>query len=181
MVLAEAASLEISSYGINKGVGLEKLCEHLGISLGETIVEGDSDNDREVLKRAGLAVQLKHFYLHYDNGAGEFVYAEEKVSVTEREISLCGYFVLGMHSQESASAKLFVEFVALMLRNKIYTCLSDEMERLEKKVDYMSVPVAIRELEKIEMVRQTDNMYRLDHAVFRRRKHRCVVFQTKPL
>ena len=29
----------------------------------------------------------------------------------------------------------------------------------------MTVPAAIKELEKIEMVRLTDNKYRLDHAV----------------
>jgi hypothetical protein len=29
----------------------------------------------------------------------------------------------------------------------------------------MTVPAAIRELEKIELTRQTDNIYRLDHAV----------------
>ncbi|MFI3297894.1 MAG: hypothetical protein R3Y59_09795 [bacterium] len=39
------------------------------------------------------------------------------------------------------------------------------MKKLEKKPNYMTVPAAIRELEKIEMVRQTDNVYRLDHAV----------------
>ena len=29
----------------------------------------------------------------------------------------------------------------------------------------MSVPATLKELEKIEMVRQLDNVYRLDHAV----------------
>lgn len=29
----------------------------------------------------------------------------------------------------------------------------------------MTVPAALKELEKIEMVRQLDNVYRLDHAV----------------
>jgi hypothetical protein len=29
----------------------------------------------------------------------------------------------------------------------------------------MTVPAALRELEKIEMIRQTDGNYRLDHAV----------------
>lgn len=29
----------------------------------------------------------------------------------------------------------------------------------------MTVPAAIKELEKIEMIRQADNIYRLDHAV----------------
>ena len=40
-----------------------------------------------------------------------------------------------------------------------------EMEKLDKKPNYMTVPEAIRELEKIELVRQTDGKYRMDHAV----------------
>ena len=35
----------------------------------------------------------------------------------------------------------------------------------EKKHNFMTVPAAIRELEKIEMLRQSDLSYRLDHAV----------------
>ena len=38
-------------------------------------------------------------------------------------------------------------------------------ENMDKKPNYMTVPAALKELEKIEMVRQTDNIYRLDHAV----------------
>ena len=34
-----------------------------------------------------------------------------------------------------------------------------------EKPNYMNVPAAIRELEKIEMIRQADGVYRLDHAV----------------
>lgn len=142
----------------------------------------------------------KYFYLHYDKEI--FVYPEEKVSVTEHEIDLCGYFViitsekmsakdalhlyksrdcseklfrgdktylgdksLRVHTTESASAKIFIEFIALIIRNKIYTCLTDEMKNMDKKPNYMTVPAALKELEKIEMVRQTDNIYRLDHAV----------------
>ena len=72
---------------------------------------------------------------------------------------------LRVHSTESTAAKVFVEFVAMIIRNKLYTCLVDEMKRLGKKLNYMTVPAAIKELEKIEMTRQTDNIYRLDHAV----------------
>ena len=39
------------------------------------------------------------------------------------------------------------------------------MKALAKKPNYMTVPAALRELDKIEMVRLTDNKYRLDHAV----------------
>ena len=36
---------------------------------------------------------------------------------------------------------------------------------MDSRPNYMTVPAAICELEKIEMVRLTDNKYRLDHAV----------------
>ena len=39
------------------------------------------------------------------------------------------------------------------------------MEEGTGRQNYMTVPAAIRELEKIEMSRQSDGMYRLDHAV----------------
>ena len=47
----------------------------------------------------------------------------------------------------------------------MYTLLKDELEKLETKPNYMTVPAAIRELEKIEMVRGLDGRYRMDHAV----------------
>ena len=36
---------------------------------------------------------------------------------------------------------------------------------MSSKPNFMNVPAAIRELEKIEMIRQPDGVYRLDHAV----------------
>jgi len=79
--------------------------------------------------------------------------------------SYLGNKSLRVYSDESASAKIFIEFIALIVRNKIYTCLKDEMKKMDKKPNYMTVPAALKELEKIEMVRQLDNVYRLDHAV----------------
>ena len=36
---------------------------------------------------------------------------------------------------------------------------------IQKKKNYMTVPAAIKELDKIELIRQADGVYRLDHAV----------------
>lgn len=58
MADAETTALEISLKGIHKGVGLEKLCQYLNISLEQTVVVGDADNDLEALKKAGLAVVM---------------------------------------------------------------------------------------------------------------------------
>ncbi len=79
--------------------------------------------------------------------------------------SYLGNRSLRVQSDEAASAKIFVEFVALIVRCKMYTMLKDEVFRMGKHPNYMTVPAAIRELEKIEIVRGLDGRYRMDHAV----------------
>ncbi len=79
--------------------------------------------------------------------------------------SYLGNKSIRVYSEESARAKIFIEFVAMILRCRMYTRLKEEMKKMEKKPNYMTVPAALKELEKIEMVRQLDNIYRLDHAV----------------
>jgi transposase len=161
-------------------------------------------------KHEGKAIKIdksfeRYFELFYHNTGREderFMLGREREDVAEREIRLCGYFVivtsqemtakeslslyksrdgseklfrgdksylgnrsLRVQSNEAIDAKIFVEFVALIVRNKIYTCLKDAMAENDKKRNYMTVPAAIRELEKIETVRLPDGVYRLDHAV----------------
>ena len=70
-----------------------------------------------------------------------------------------------VYTDESTESKIFIEFIALIVRNSIYTRLKDKMEEDQKKQNYMTVPAAIKELEKIEMIRYTDMGYGLDHAI----------------
>ena len=39
------------------------------------------------------------------------------------------------------------------------------MQETHKKKNYMTVPAALKEMDKIELIRQADGVYRLDHAV----------------
>lgn len=55
---AEGTSLECSALNINKGTGLQKLCEYLNIDIQDTIAIGDADNDLEILEVAGLSVAM---------------------------------------------------------------------------------------------------------------------------
>ena len=48
--------LEVIPACVNKGTGLAKLAEMLGIEVSETIGIGDSANDREMIEAAGLGV-----------------------------------------------------------------------------------------------------------------------------
>ena len=132
----------------------------------------------------------------------KFMSGIERADVINREIRLCGYFVIvtsakmtaeealvlyksrdasektfradksylgaraeRVYSNESVDTKIFIGFVATIIRSRIYTLLKDEAARLNKKPNYMTVPAAIKELEKIEMLKGADNEYNLDYAV----------------
>ena len=75
-----------------------------------------------------------------------------------------------VYTDESVMSKIFVEFVALIIRGRIYTCLDDASNGAENRPNFMTVPAAIKELEKIEMIRHLDHVYRLDHAVTKKQK-----------
>lgn len=70
-----------------------------------------------------------------------------------------------VYSNESYDAKIFIGFVATIIRNRIYTLLKEETARTDKKQNYMTVPAALKELEKIELLKGADNEYNLDYAI----------------
>lgn len=100
--------------------------------------------------------------LYYSRDASEKLFRGDK--------SYLGNKSERTHYNESTEAKIFVEFVALIIRNRIYTKLKDELNRIDENPNYMTVPAALRELEKIEMIRGHDQIYRLDHAVTKTQK-----------
>ncbi len=95
--------------------------------------------------------------LYYSRDASEKLFRGDKSYLGNRSERT--------HYNESTDAEIFIEFVALIVRNRIYTKLKDELNRIDENPNYMTVPAALRELEKIEMIRGHDRIYRLDHAV----------------
>ncbi len=89
--------------------------------------------------------------------------ASEKLFRADK--SFLGNKSFRVYTSESVRAKIFIAFVALIIRNKIYTLLKEQEKRSKTKQNFMTVPAALRELEKIEMIRHSDGGYRLDHAV----------------
>lgn len=63
-----------------------------------------------------------------------------------------------IYSNESMEAKIFVEFVALIIQNRIYTYLKQEQES-ETIQNFPMVPAMLRELKKIEMIKMKDKEY----------------------
>lgn len=94
--------------------------------------------------------------------------ASEKLFCADK--SYLGNRSLRIYGEEAAESKIFIEFIALIIRNRIYRYLWEKASQMESRPNYMTVPAALKEMEKIEMVRLTDGKYRLDHAVTRVQK-----------
>ena len=75
-----------------------------------------------------------------------------------------------VYTEESYKSKIFIEFIALIVRSKIYVDLIEQMKADGKRYNYMTVPAAIRELEKIEMIKYGVGNYQLDHALTKTQK-----------
>ena len=58
LVFAEGTGVEASPSGITKASGLHFLCQHLNIDEQATIAIGDADNDKEIIKAAGLGIAM---------------------------------------------------------------------------------------------------------------------------
>ena len=77
VALAEATSVECTPLGMTKASGLELLCAHVGCTLDECVAVGDSPNDLDALRAAGLAVAM--------GNAGDEVRAVADVTVADND------------------------------------------------------------------------------------------------
>lgn len=174
-------------------------------------LEGKIDRMKTLLKRLqGRYGTIDKSYGRYfnliyaDEGSErqQFLLAQEKEDIVEREIRLCGYFCIVTSENMSArealllyksrdaseklfrgdkrylgnksfrvttderlESKIFIEFIALIIRNRFYTYLKDMMIKECRRDNYLTVPAALRELEKVEMLRGADGVYRLDRSL----------------
>ena len=110
-----------------------------------------------VLISSNIAKADKALTLYKSRDVSEKLFRNDK--------SYLGNKAYRVHSESSAKAKTFISFIALIIRNRIYTYLDEESVNYPSKPNYMSVPAALKELEKIEMIKGSDGIYRLDHAV----------------
>ena len=72
-VYSEESSLECSARGVDKGSGLLRLCNELGIPPEQTIAAGDADNDLPMLRAAGIGVAMGNAAEHVKAAADRVV------------------------------------------------------------------------------------------------------------
>ena len=81
------------------------------------------------------------------------------------DISYLGNRTYRVQSESSIKTKMMIEFISLIIRNEMYKCLDKAIEEPINRQNYMTVPATIKELEKIEMIKQGNGQYRLDCAI----------------
>lgn len=94
--------------------------------------------------------------------------ASEKLFRADK--SYLGNKSMRVGTDAALSSKIFIQFLALILRSKLYVQLKEKCETMINRPNYLTVPAAIKELEKIVMIRGLDGIYRLDHAVTKTQK-----------
>lgn len=57
-VTGESYIYDMVKKGVNKGNGIEKFCNELGIDLSECIAIGDNENDLSMFKKVGISVAM---------------------------------------------------------------------------------------------------------------------------
>lgn len=125
---------------------------------------------REELNLCGYFAIISSEKMKAKDAIGLYKNRDASEKVFRADKSYLGNSCLRVASEEAASNKIFIGFIALIIRCRIYAALKDKTQELIKKPNYLTVPAAIRELEKIEMIRQLDHVYRLDHAVTKTQK-----------
>ena len=100
---------------------------------------------------------LDAYELYRGRDVSEKLFSMEKTFLGSRSFRV--------HSDVSMSTKLFVEFIALIIRQRFYNLLKNEVKKLPVKKNYMTVPAALGELKKIYLTRVNNSVYQLDQPL----------------
>ena len=80
-IRSERSLFEILPKGVNKGISITKLADHLNIDISKTIAVGDYNNDVPMLKAAGLGVAVS-------NACKEALEVADLVTVSNEESAI---------------------------------------------------------------------------------------------
>lgn len=110
---------------------------------------------------------LEALSIYRDRDAIEKVFRMDK--------SYLGNDVFRVHSDTSLESKMFVSFIALIIRNEIYQRMKPLYAKNRKE---FSVPQTIRELERLNMIKLSDEKYHIRYRLTSKQKKILKVFDT---
>ncbi len=122
------------------------------------------------LKYCGYIVIVTSEAMEAPEALNRYKSRDDSEKLFRGDKSYLGNSALRTYTDEKTDAKILIEFVALIVRSRIYTNISQATFNLPNKPNYATVPAVMKELDKIEITKHFDNIYRLDHPVTKKQK-----------
>ncbi len=138
---------------------------------GTVLFYEEKDNVREeMLELCGYYCIVTSENMTAEEALCRYKSRDESEKLFRGDKSYLGNKSMRTYTEEKTEAKILIEFIALIIRSRIYSNIHLATINLVSKPNYATVPAVIRELEKIEMSRGFDDVYRLDHAITKKQR-----------
>ena len=148
-------------------------------SYHELIIDKDNkliafrENEKvieDIEKYLGYFVLITSEKMTYAEAFNKYSGRDQSEKLFKSGKSFLGGDAYRVHTKQSLESKTLITFIALIIRNAIYNKLMSEKYLInEPDNNIFSVPEAIKQLEKIEMIKYNDT-YRLSSALSRNQK-----------
>ena len=124
----------------------------------------------DIEKYLGYFVLITSEKMTYAEAFNKYSGRDQSEKLFKSGKSFLGGDAYRVHTKQSLESKTLITFIALIIRNAIYNKLMSEKYLInEPDNNIFSVPEAIKQLEKIEMIKYNDT-YRLSSALSRNQK-----------
>ena len=124
----------------------------------------------DIEKYLGYFVLITSEEMTYAEAFNKYSGRDQSEKLFKSGKSFLGGDAYRVHTKQSLESKTLITFIALIIRNAIYNKLMSEKYLInEPDNNIFSVPEAIKQLEKIEMIKYNDT-YRLSSALSRNQK-----------
>ena len=124
----------------------------------------------DIEKYLGYFVLITSETMTYAEAFNKYSGRDQSEKLFKSGKSFLGGDAYRVHTKQSLESKTLITFIALIIRNAIYNKLRDEKYSInEPDNNIFSVPEAIKQLEKVEMIKYNDT-YRLSSALSRNQK-----------
>ena len=124
----------------------------------------------DIEKYLGYFVLITSEKMTYAEAFNKYSGRDQSEKLFKSGKSFLGGDAYRVHTKQSLESKTLITFIALIIRNAIYNKLMSEKYLInEPDNNIFSVPEAIKQLEKVEMIKYNDT-YRLSSALSRNQK-----------
>lgn len=157
----------------------QKLDEDYKDPYHELIIDKDNkliafrENEKvieDIEKYLGYFVLITSEKMTYAEAFNKYSGRDQSEKLFKSGKSFLGGDAYRVHTKQSLESKTLITFIALIIRNAIYNKLMSEKYLInEPDNNIFSVPEAIKQLEKVEMIKYNDT-YRLSSALSRNQK-----------